>query len=344
MIRTRIGIVNDLRLAQQALSMIVARNPHLEVCWTALDGMEAVECCARDLPDLILMDLLMPRLNGAEATRVIMQSTPCPILVVTATVQGNLGLVYEAMGHGALDAVVTPTLGTPEGPAQADALLAKIDAVLSLARGSHLHAAGHRTRPASTPARAAPGVLAIGSSTGGPAAIECVLRDLPADFPAPIVIAQHMDQEFIQGFVDWLGTRVDLEVALAAKDDPLIPGRVLISASSAHLALASGNRVTYVDGPPGALFRPSVDILFESAARHAPPGSIGVLLTGLGRDGASGLLAMRNAGLHTIAQDQATSVVWGMPGTAVALGAAQQILPLQEICGQIVNLNRIENK
>lgn len=336
--RARVGIVNDVRLAREVLREIVSTDPRFEVCWQAEDGLQAVARCAESRPDIVLMDLLMPNLDGVGATRAIMAATPCPILVVTATVQGNLALVYEAMGCGALDAVMTPTRGGTGSAREAQNLLRKMHAVLALAKGL---AAGSSREPAGNAGSAGtvPPVLAIGSSTGGPAAVETILRALPADFPAAIVVAQHIDKEFVQGFVDWLRGRVALDVGLAQSGEMLRTARAFVANSHAHLTLMSGGRLAYVDGPPGAHYRPSVDMLFDSVARYAPRGSTGVLLTGIGRDGASGLLAMRRAGLSTIAQDSATSVVYGMPAAAAELGAAERVLPIDRIAGQLIALH-----
>lgn len=332
----RVGIVNDLRLALEVLRSIVASDPRLEVCWTAADGVEACQRCAEDPPDIVLMDLVMPGMNGAQATRQIMANTPCPILIVTATVQGNMELVFEAMGYGALDAVVTPTVGGQDSEREARILLRKIDTVLAMSRGQ-------RPLPAPLPAPApalvsqeVPALVAIGSSTGGPAAVETILRALPADFPAAVVLIQHIDHEFVDGLVSWLAGRTPLPVALAQRGDRLQPGRVLVADSSHHLSLLPAGWLTYVDGPEGSLYVPSVDVFFGSAAQHAVAGSTGVLLTGLGRDGAAGLLSMRRAGLQTVAQDRATSVVYGMPGAAAQIGAAEQILPIGDIAAFLI--------
>lgn len=335
MSRARVGIVNDLRLALQVLRDIVCRDPGLEVCWTAADGAEACERCAADLPDIVLMDLVMPVMNGVEATRRIMAKTPCPILVVTATVQGHLDLVYEAMGHGALDAVVTPTVGGSDSEREAANLLRKIDTVLALARSQRRTPAPAGSRDAAPPV-SHPLLVAIGASTGGPAAVESILRDLPADFPAAVVVVQHIDHEFVGGLVTWLDGRTRLPVSLAQRGERLRPARVLVSDSTQHLSLLPDGLLTYVDGPPGALYFPSVDVFFGSVAQHARPGSCGVLLTGLGRDGATGLLSMRQTGLHTVAQDRDTSVVYGMPGAAAEIGAAEQILPIGAIANHLI--------
>lgn len=330
--RSRVAIVNDVRLAVEALRGIIARDPQLEVCWTALDGIEACERCAVDPPDIVLMDLVMPRMNGVEATRRIMQASPCLILVVTSTVQGHVDLVYEAMGNGALDAVVTPTVGGRDSEREAAELLRKIDTVLALGRG--------QVRRAASPVKAGTGVLpplvAIGSSTGGPAAIETILRELPENFPAAVVVVQHIDHAFVPGLVTWLAGRTRLPLTMARSGERLRAGTVLIADSLQHLRLLRDGWLAYVDGPAGSLYCPSVDVFFGSAAEHARPDSTGVLLTGMGCDGASGLLSMRRAGLCTVIQNRATSVVYGMPGAAAEIGAAQNELPISEIAGFLI--------
>lgn len=346
MSRARVGIVNDLRLALEVLRGIVASDPKLEVCWTAADGVEACQRCAEDLPDIVLMDLVMPVMNGAQATREIMAKTPCPVLVVTATVQGNMELVYEAMGYGALDAVVTPTVGGQNSQREASTLLRKIDTLLALARSQRSVPAPvlAATNASTRRGEEVPALVAIGASTGGPAAVEAILRELPVDFPAAVVVIQHIDHDFVDGLVTWLAGRTKLPVALAQRGDRLQPARVLVSDSSQHLSLLPDGWLTYVDGPSGALYVPSVDVFFESVAQNALPNSSGVLLTGLGRDGAAGLLAMKRAGLQTVAQDRATSVVYGMPGAAAELDAARQILPINEIAPYLIKQHYLRGR
>ena len=370
----RVGIVNDMKLAAEVLRKVVATDPALAVSWIARDGEEAVALCANDLPDLVLMDLVMPKVNGVEATRRIMASTPCPILLVTATVSGNLDLVYDAMGAGAVDVTTTPVVGDQRGLDSGEELRRKIHAVCRVSSPVRAHAAGElptdapdamasggrlqsaqlasrvppaltasaldrlqQSHPATSPplrfgaARVLPPLLAIGASTGGPAALAEVLGALPGDFPAAVAIVQHIDREFVGGLATWLAGSSALPVALARGGEPLQAGRVLIAEAGHHLVLDALGRLQYTSEPRDALHCPSVDVFFSSVAEHAPSRSCGVLLTGMGRDGASGLLAMRRAGFHTVAQDQASSVVYGMPAAAAALGAARQVLPLRGI-------------
>ncbi len=314
----RIAIVNDLRMATEILRRAVLSGSGLEIAWTAADGMEAVERCRADKPDLILMDLIMPHMDGVQATRRIMHASPCPILVVTATVDGNVSLVFDAMSYGALDAVNTPTLN--EGGMQgAEELLRKIDHI------AHLTGAA----PALSTALLSrlPRLLLIGASTGGPAVIAEILQPLPPDLPAAILIAQHVDPAFIGDFVRWLGAHSGRHCQLARAGDRPEPGRVYISDSSAHLFIGQNGELDYLTGPAHGFYQPSANILFESAARCWPRAGAALLLTGMGNDGAAGLLELKQARWLTIAQDEATSVVYGMPRAAIELSAAQEVLP-----------------
>lgn len=326
----KIGIVNDLALAREALSRAIEGSDH-EIAWTANDGIEAVEKAQDKSADIILMDLIMPNLDGAAATQEIMKLAPCPILVVTASVKGNGELVYEAMGNGALDATTTPQIG-PSGEVQAETLLRKIEQIgLITGKLKCEHPSWTTRTPFTGSCPVHPPFLAIGSSTGGPQALATILGDLPGDFPAAVGIVQHVDAEFAPGLVDWLNQRTELTVTLARDKEHARPGRVYLASGKAHLRVDSIGRFFYTDEPASALNRPSVDILFKSLAyAYAKPGCA-VLLTGMGRDGAKGLKAMRDSGWHTIAQDKASCIVYGMPKAAVELNAAIDVLPLKKV-------------
>ncbi len=325
----RIGIVNDLALACEALRRVVCSDPMLEPAWIARDGEEAVAMCGRDRPDAILMDLIMPVMDGVEATRRIMRASPCPILVVTATVSGNAALVYDALGAGARDAVNTPTLarnGVVDGGAE---LIRRLKRIVRVAELAPLAVASSRSLFVPTRHAAVPTIL-LGASTGGPRAIGEILAALPKPIPAAVIIVQHVSRDFTEGLTRWLSTKGGAEVRLARATDKLRVGEVLVAGDDRHLVLQSNGELALIEGNEDELHTPSVDALFASFAQHGGPG-VAILLTGMGKDGASGLLALKNANWHTIAQDQATSVVWGMPGAAVALGAAREVLPLNSI-------------
>ena len=330
----RVALVNDLRIALEALRRIVAALPGVEVAWIAEDGQAAFAKCLTDRPDLILMDMIMPVMDGVEATRLIMQKCPCPIVVVTATVEGNAGRVYAALGHGALDAVNTPVFGTGGTATGAEALIRKIKTVQSLSQPRpSVESPVSLPAPETTPAILSPQLplIAIGASTGGPQALSVLLSGLPRPLPWPVVVIQHVDPIFAPGLADWLSAETGQLVRIAVEGEMPSPGGVLIAASGDHLVLDPAGRVKYQREPADEPYRPSVDVFFRSLLRGAVRPSVAVLLTGMGRDGAAGLLQLRQAGWHTIAQDESSSVVWGMPGAAVQLGAAEQTLPIEAI-------------
>jgi two-component system response regulator WspF len=334
----RVAIVNDLALAREVLRRLVLSAPGHAVAWTAENGEEAVRKAAGDRPDVILMDLVMPVMDGVEATRRIMAESPCPILLVTSTVAGNFNLVYRAMGHGGLDAVNTPTLG-PDGKVRGGEGILTAIAKLAHARqasASVVDLVGP-CAPAGSADEHLPPLLAVGASTGGPEALARLLHDLPADFPACVVLIQHIAADFAPGLVHWLRGSTPLPVRLAAEADEPQPGVVLLAGTNDHLVVRADRRLAYTSEPARYPYRPSVDVFFQSlAAAWRRPG-VGALLTGMGSDGAAGLLCLRQQGWHTIAQDQASSVVYGMPRAAAELGAARQVLPVGEIAGAVVD-------
>ncbi len=329
----RIGIVNDLALAVEALRRAVLSVPGQEVAWIARDGQEAVKRCAADRPDVVLMDLIMPVMDGVEATRRIMRDSPCPILLVTATVTGNFTRVYEAMGCGALDAVNTPVLDSAGAVAGHADLLRKINMVAA-SRRSALRVdppTPLRMPRADNQGEQAFQLVAIGSSTGGPQALGDVLSALPAGVPAAIVIVQHIAQDFAGGLAAWLGQRSKLPVSLVTPGMRVEPGRVYLAGTNDHLVLKPPRSFDYTPKPEDNPMRPSVDVFFNSLAENWVRPGIAAVLTGMGRDGAAGLLRLKQRGWHTIAQDAASCVVSGMPVAAAQAGGARVVLPLREI-------------
>lgn len=326
----RIGIVNDLRPAREVLRRIILSRPPHEVAWTAIDGEEAVALALSNPPDLILMDLMMPKLDGVEATRRIMADRPCPILVVTASVTGHMPKVYEAMGHGALGAVDLPTLRPDgSGPGIAE-LFAKIDTVAKLIGGGPVHAPPAMPRIEAGSGRPPPLAL-LGASTGGPR----VLAEMLATWPGPpdtcIVIAQHMDESFADGLARWLAEHSVLPVERIRDGQIPEPGRVLVAACDRHIAMGKGGRFVHTDEPRESCYHPSVDVLFRSVAEHWKAPGAAALLTGMGRDGAEGLKALRARGWRAYAQAEAGCPVWGMPKAAVEIGAAEEALQPADI-------------
>jgi len=330
----KIGIVNDLPLAVEALRRALSLREDHQVVWVARDGREAIDFCAAHTPDVVLMDLIMPNVDGVEAIRQIMAHSPCAILVVTVDVGVHAGRVYEAMGAGALDAIDTPQLGSGEVHKAAAALLAKIDQIGGVI--------GDRMVPPRPPPAARGAVtehvplVAIGASAGGPAALATLLAGLPADFGAATVIIQHVDRAFAAGMAEWLSQVSTLPVRLAKAGDRPQAGIVLLAGTNDHLQLMSARTLGYTVDPADTPYRPSVDVFFHSVVECWRGRAVGVLLTGMGRDGAHGLKAMRAKGFYTIAQDEATSAVYGMPKMAAALDAAVAILPLSGIANALV--------
>ncbi|OZI61616.1 chemotaxis response regulator protein-glutamate methylesterase [Bordetella genomosp. 11] len=326
----RIGIVNDKLAAVETLRQALAMDPELQVAWVAFDGAEAVQRCAAVRPDIVLMELAMPVMDGSEATRRIMADTPCAIIIVATDVDRHTARVFDAMGHGALDAMEIPDLADGDPRAAAAPLLRKIR------NAGWLIGAYDRRRPARQEPAAAPQadrgqLVAIGASAGGPPSLALLLKALPADFPAGIVLVQHVDASFAQDMARWLDDQIDMPVRLALPGDTPQPGTVLLAGTNDHLVLLRDGTLNYTKHPVEGLYRPSIDVFFNSVARHWRGAAAGVLLTGMGRDGALGLKAMRDHGFLTIAQDRATSAVYGMPKAAAELGAAMEITPLPHI-------------
>jgi two-component system response regulator WspF len=342
----RIGIVNDTGLAREALRRVVLASSEHEVVWTANDGAEAIALARVDRPDLILMDLFMPGIDGIEATRRIMGESPCAILVVTSTVTGHLSKVYQAMGYGALDAIDTPTLG-PRGQISGAALLLhKIELIGNLIskRVEWLRSACDVTVSSFPMAQRTHTLMSLtplvvlGASTGGPNALAEVLAHLPATLEAAIIIVQHVDAAFAPGLGRWLSEQAQQRVALVDDGHQPVVREILLSGTDDHLIMGEDRRLHYSVEPRAMSYRPSVDVFFASLAKNWPRPGVAVLMTGMGRDGAAGLLKLRGVNWRTIAQDEGSSVVWGMPKAAAEVGAAEEILPLSHIANAIARL------
>lgn len=334
----KIGIINDRPATADFLQRMAVIDPLNQVVWIAQNADQALTMCMRDKPDLILLDIVLRRSDGVETTRRIMTVCPCPILIVTASVEAHATQVFEAMGFGALDAMDTPPIGRGTIPQVARPLLAKITAVSRLVqerRGSpRLIEPGtiggkprHHHR-----------LIAIGASTGGPAVLATLLHDLPKDLAAAVVIVQHVDVRFASGMAAWLNQETALPVRVAVEGDRPAIGEVLLAATCDHLAVKSFDRIGYTAEPIDYVYRPSVDVFFHSACRLWHGDIVGVLLTGMGRDGAHGLKALRDRGHYTIAQDEATCAVYGMPKAAAAIGAAIDVLPAQRIASKLIEV------
>lgn len=328
----RIAIVNDMVMALEGLRRVVLSTGLHEIAWTAMCGKEAIEYCASDLPDLILMDIIMPEMNGVETTRLIMQLTPCPILVVTSSVNKNSALVFEAMGNGALDAVNTPVLMGSHTAGDQESLLRKISMLSVLTqprtkddRGISLTAVEKSCHKQGVE------LVAIGASSGGPQALATVLRNLPVNYSPAVVIVQHVDVQFSQGLADWLDQQSKLPVRLAKQGDRPMPGQVLLAGSNDHLVLTENGDFRYTSDPESVPYRPSIDVFWDSLNKYWKGKLTAILLTGMGRDGAKSMLELRHGGARTIAQDEESCAVFGMPKAAIAINAASEIRSVEEI-------------
>ncbi len=333
----RVGVINTDESLRFALKQAVRAVEGLELAWSAPSGPEGLKRCREDIPDVVLVDLAGPMLNGPRVVKAIMEESPCAVLIAARDPEAHPGKVFEAMGHGALDAVRIPEL-SPSGELQG--LEELRDKILTISK-----LLGHADKsPQASPPHPAvrreaadlPRLLAIGSSTGGPKALANVLQVLPKSFPAAVVVIQHVDKQFSEGLAKWLRHQCALPVRVAREGEPLSPGEVLIAETDDHMALGPDRLLRYTPEPRKYPYRPSVDIFFKSLVAHPFPSSAGVLLTGMGRDGAEGLLALRRAGWFTVAQDQSTSTVYGMPKAAKEMDAATRILPDTEIGNVVV--------
>jgi two-component system response regulator WspF len=328
----RVAVINAEESGRFNLEQAVKAIHGLELAWSAATGAEGLKRCRGDTPDVVLVDLTGPGLNGPQVVRSIMNDSPCAVLIATRDPEAHPGKVFEAMGHGALDAARIPVL-SPSGELLGLVELQDKIWTISKLRGhadtspQPVHQQGPKARTDVT----LPRLLAIGSSTGGPKALASVLSAFPRNFQPAVVVIQHVDKQFSEGLAHWLRQQCRLPVRVARDKEPPAPGQVLIAETDDHLILGPDRRLHYTDEPRKYPYRPSVDIFFKSLVPHPFPASAGVLLTGMGRDGAEGLLELRRAGWFTVAQDQATSTVYGMPKAAKDLDAAQRILPVHEI-------------
>jgi len=333
----RIGIANAAPSMIAVLRRALALRSEHQIVWVARDGAQAIALCAKDTPDVVLMDLLLPGIDGAQATRRIMATSPCAILIVTASVGANGGPIFDAMGHGAIDAVDAPVPGSGDLRTTGAAFLQKIDTIAKLVSTRRFIPTPDMFGDTWVISRRER-LVAIGASAGGPMAVARILAALPKEFPAAIVVIQHVDERFASGMADWLSRESPLPVRVASEGERPSAGVVLLAKTNDHLIFKSAHRVGYTPEPREQPYRPSVDVFFESASELWSGDAVGVLLTGMGRDGAKGLQTMRQKGHYTIAQDEASSAVYGMPKAAATLGAAVDILPLEAIAPRLVNV------
>jgi two-component system chemotaxis response regulator CheB len=340
--KVRVVIADDSLVAREMLSTILSSDPDIEVAGVAKNGAEAVDLVDRLRPDLVTMDIHMPEMDGLEAIEKIMAFHPTPILVVSSSVHGEgIGLAFDALDLGALEVIKKPE---PRDWADLEHIGSEVlRKVKILARVRVItHIRGRRERRDRIEAAVHAGVrecalVAIGSSTGGPSALLSIFEALPADFPVPIIVAQHIADGFVPGLVSWLNAGTKIKIIAAEEGMIPEPGAAYISPTGVNITLA-GKAIALEEPGPGQLYIPSADTLFESVARGYGKRAVGVILTGMGADGARGLKQLHSRGAITIAQDEATCIVYGMPKAAVEMGAADRVLPIHTIGAALIEL------
>ncbi len=342
--QVRVMLVEDSPTVRTLLCHIVDQDPRLAlaaVCASAEEALQSIETVA---PDVISMDIRLPGMDGIEATRRIMTDHPTPIVVVADSVHDvALSIAMNALKAGALSVVEKPTgLGAASYGAIADTIATQlfIMSQVPVIRQRMNLTAKAPTRPRGNDDRAdaALRIIGIAASTGGPPALASVLGALPKTFPIPLLVVQHMGASFMEGFAHWLDGQTELKVEIAKQGDTPQPGYAYVAPGDRHLTLDAQGRMRVGAEAPIASQRPAATLLFQSLAKNVGPKAAGVVLTGMGEDGARGLLEMKTAGGYTIAEDASTAVVFGMPAVAAKLGAARAILPLDQIGARLLHL------
>ena len=344
--RINILIVDDSPIFQKLYTLLFRADPELRVIGIANDGAEALAFVANQRPDVILMDLQMPVMNGYEATRRIMETDPIPIVICSASSQhDDVNKTFQAVEAGAV-----AFINKPSGPGHPDfhgavanmiqtiKLMAEIIMVKRMRRPGGVRMEGARMTPAAMSVANAPRVVAIGASTGGPLALQTILGLLPKDYPAPLLIVQHIAEGFVEGLAEWLQNTTGIQTHVAEHNVRALPGHVYLAPDYAHLGVGGGGRLVLSGEEPENGLRPAVSYLFRSVATIYGPSAVGVLLTGMGKDGAQDLRQLKERGAITIAQDKESSLIHGMPGEAIRLGAAVHVLSPEKISALLVQL------
>jgi two-component system chemotaxis response regulator CheB len=350
--KVRVLIVDDSAVVRQTLRDVLSSDPEIEVIGTAGDPFVAADRMAEDIPDVITLDIEMPRMDGLTFLKKIMSQHPIPVVICSSLAEEGAQSTLRALDYGAVDIITKPKLGTKQFLEESrsticDVVKAAASARLGGPRPSHTVEPKLTADAILSPATHAmvettEKVVMIGASTGGTEALKTVLETLPPDTPG-IVIVQHMPELFTRAFANRLDGLCQITVKEAENNDTVLRGRALIAPGNHHLLLKRSGARYYVeikDGPLVCRHRPSVDVLFRSAARYAGQNAVGVILTGMGDDGARGMLEMKQAGAKTIAQDEATSIVFGMPKEAIKAGGVDKVMPLQSVAGAMLSFAR----
>lgn len=338
----KVLVAEDSAVTRDYLVYLIGRDPDMQVVGTARDGAEALEQAERLKPNVVLMDVEMPRMNGYEAASQIMQRVPTPIVMISAGFsRDEVTMTFEALKAGALVAVAKP--GGIDHPDHAEGARELLRSVKLMAEVKVVRRWPARQRPV-PPATLAGAtnrrirLVALGASTGGPAVVSEILGALPGTLGVPVLLVQHIATGFTAGMAEWLAKQTRLGVTVASHGEATYPGRVYLAPTGLQMGITWDGRIRLSKEPAEDGFCPSVSYLFQSAAEAYGRSAMGVLLTGMGRDGATGLRRLREVGALTVAQDEATSVIFGMPGEAVRLGAAEYVLPPEHIAAMIRSL------
>lgn len=328
-------IADDSPIFAEMLAEVLAEDRDITVAGIAADGARAVAMARTLRPDVMVMDVVMPVLDGFEAVTKIMAEQPIPVLMMTGDARGKTGeLGFEALRRGAVDLMLKPA-GYPFTAEQRRMVRERVRATARVQPMTGTRTPVHLPAVAAPAATSTVAVVGIAGSTGGPAALATILRALPADFPAGVAIVQHVSPGFVDALARWLGSLCPLRVTVARDRDACRPGTVLLAPDHTHLTIGRDARAQLTPSPERALHRPSADVLFESLAASFGPRAAGVVLTGMGEDGARGLAAMRRAGAFTLAQDEASCVVFGMPKAALLSGGTDRKVPLDRIAATL---------
>jgi len=352
----RVLIAEDSELSWNLLKSILDSDPQIKVVGWAKNGRECIEQIKRLNPNVITMDIHMPIMDGLEATRYIMENFPTPILVVSAMVKDDENMVFNLLKVGALDVIEKPKLQRGDLQDKVnDEVIQRVKAVSKVTPFRRFNHASEKTPPGDIQAvknseriplrtlRESKCILVIGASTGGPPVLNAILKNIPDDFAFPILVTQHIFNGFISGLVKWLEKECHKKVKIGLNQEPLRSGTIYLAPDHFHMGISKERKILLSNGLPISGHRPSVDFLMESAAQVYGDACMGVLLTGMGRDGAIGLLAIKNAGGLTISQDEKSSAIFGMPKAAIDLGAAKKVCSIGQISKEIAHW-AIQNK
>lgn len=344
--KIKVLVADDSQVTRMLLVQLLSLDPGIEVIGVVNDGQAALDFldAGGNRPDVVLMDIHMPRLDGFEATRHIMETRPLPVVICTATADPQeLAVTFRAMEAGAVACVAKPVgLGPDFEPRlqnllQTVRLMSEVKVVRRWSRSRAMPAVSQLSGLTNSRVTA-PDIrlIGIGASTGGPPVLQTIFSELPKDFPVPLLIVQHIAPGFLPGMVDWLSQTTGLRVHIAAHGATPLPGHAYVAPDDFHLAADANGRMLLAREEPESALRPAVSYLFRSLAKTCGANAVGVLLTGMGKDGAAELKLMREQGALTVAQDRESSVVHGMPGEAIELGAATHVLPADKIAGALI--------